>query len=550
MESLSTSVSLVSQCEEITTKEYLRICCKISYQPRRLKNKGAILILMWMFLVMFACRFLTGTVFKIVRDDLFTTVIIAIITLMLPIAGWLADVRFGRYKVICWSIWTMWIGCLLLAASHVVVNLIGFYDHHIYRNFVIAWTAVSALGFGGFQANLIQFGIDQLTDASTTEITSYIAWYAWSLLSGELPVLLFSCIDSNPLIDYLLMFASLCLVISSNFFFNSQLIKEPATQNPFKLIYKVIQYAIRNKQPRLRSAFTYCEDDQPSRIDIGKTKYGGPFTTEQVEDVKTFFRIIGLVAIGGAVFAMKFDDTNPLKRQLSKVLISSDKPVVYRQCLYDNFPFLWHSIVAILGIPLNEFLIHPIFQRCLKLKIKWKVFVGIIILLAAYIVLTVMITYSRKILMETGISRNDTDIQCFFHESATSLKHAVDFKWFAIPELLFVISDIFFTVGVVEFYCAQFPYSMKGLLIGCFYGFTGVFVLFNYGVSLFFKKSDYWQTQTIFSCGFWYLQTYSVVMVIIMFLSLFLFNHFKRRKRQDVLPNEHIFAEKYYSRDD
>ncbi len=59
-------------------------------------------------------------------------------------------------------------------------------------------------------------------------------------------------------------------------------LKEPRAQNPFQLIYKVIKYAIKTKHPRCRSAFIYCEDELPSRIDFGKRKYGGPFTTEEV----------------------------------------------------------------------------------------------------------------------------------------------------------------------------------------------------------------------------------------------------------------------------
>ena len=48
-------------------------------------------------------------------------------------------------------------------------------------------------------------------------------------------------------------------------------------------------------------AFIYCKDELPSRIDFGKSKYGGPFTTEQVEDVKTFLRFIPLIIVGGAL---------------------------------------------------------------------------------------------------------------------------------------------------------------------------------------------------------------------------------------------------------
>ena len=72
------------------------------------------------------------------------------------------------------------------------------------------------------------------------------------------------------------------------------------TQNHFELVYQVIKYAIKNKRPKCRSAFTYCEDELPSRIDFGKKKYGGPFTTEQVEDVKTFFRLLSVVFFGCA----------------------------------------------------------------------------------------------------------------------------------------------------------------------------------------------------------------------------------------------------------
>jgi len=36
---------------------------------------------------------------------------------------------------------------------------------------------------------------------------------------------------------------------------------------------------------------TYWEDTPVSRINLGKKNYGGPFTNEKVEDVKTFLRV-------------------------------------------------------------------------------------------------------------------------------------------------------------------------------------------------------------------------------------------------------------------
>ncbi len=73
------------------------------------------------------------------------------------------------------------------------------------------------------------------------------------------------------------------------------LIIVPRTQpQTIKSIYYVLKFAAKHKAPLNRSAFTYWEEDIPSRIDLGKTKYGGPFTTEQVEDVKT---IIGIFTV-------------------------------------------------------------------------------------------------------------------------------------------------------------------------------------------------------------------------------------------------------------
>ena len=54
----------------------------------------------------------------------------------------------------------------------------------------------------------------------------------------------------------------------------------------------MLKFAAKHKAPVNRSALTYWEEDIPSRVDLGKSKYGGPFTTEQVEDVKTFLKLL------------------------------------------------------------------------------------------------------------------------------------------------------------------------------------------------------------------------------------------------------------------
>ena len=133
-----------------------------------------------------------------------------------------------------------------------------------------------AIGFEGYVANIIQFqfGLDQLQDASTTEIMSFIVWYAWTTLSAYFTAeFVFACQNEQQnILRNLFARISFTLALILLLCHHHWLMKEPVKYNPFKLVYKVLKYAIKTKQPQHRSAFSYCEDELPSRIDLGKSK--------------------------------------------------------------------------------------------------------------------------------------------------------------------------------------------------------------------------------------------------------------------------------------
>ena len=89
---------------------------------------------------------------------------------------------------------------------------------------------------------------------------------------------------------------SLCIAKSQWFVTDSGL------GNPYREVTQVVSFARRHKIPIQRSAFTYWEDDIPTGLDLGKSKYGGPFTTEQVENVKAFFGILYILLSLGPFF--------------------------------------------------------------------------------------------------------------------------------------------------------------------------------------------------------------------------------------------------------
>ena len=69
---------------------------------------------------------------------------------------------------------------LTLAISTIYSVISDFTGINYNKNNIITKiiSCIIAIGLGGYQANTIQFGIDQLNDASTDEIKSFIIWYA------------------------------------------------------------------------------------------------------------------------------------------------------------------------------------------------------------------------------------------------------------------------------------------------------------------------------------------------------------------------------------
>ena len=220
------------------------------------------------------------------------------------------------------------------------------------------------------------------------------------------------------------------------------------------------------------------------------------------------------------------------------------------RCFYRDFFDNIYAITGLFLVPLNELLLYPVFHRCIAIKSQWKLLIGSVFLLIGFIALTVLVTYSRsKYFQNDGHLSSNYTIQCLFHLQYNPLVNkAVDYRWFALVEVLFAVSFSVAVVGIIEFYCAQVPFSMKGLIAGTYFCFLGVCMMLDYCLSQLFKtKLHIWETKTTFSCGFWYLMTKIILIIIATFMTTVIIKYHKKRKREDVLPNEHIFAEQYYS---
>ena len=155
--------------------------------------------------------------------------------------------------------------------------------------------------------------LDQMIGASAKELSAAVQWYCWGFTDRPpLSTDVLQCVPIPNQLQYLdilpvifLTLGTLCLsaVLIMDCLYHKWLDTNNKTGNPIKLIFQVLNYARKNKCPRLRSALTYIDEEHPSRLDFGKHKFGGPFTEEEVEDVKTIFRLtLLLVFLYGVVF--------------------------------------------------------------------------------------------------------------------------------------------------------------------------------------------------------------------------------------------------------
>ena len=110
---------------------------------------------------------------------------------------------------------------------------------------------------------MLPFALDQMIRASAEQLSAAVHWFFWGFNNGVLLKDVLECVpipDQLQYLDILLMIfltlATLCLstVLIMDCLYHKWLDTNNKTGNPIKLIFQVLNYARKNKCPRLRSA--------------------------------------------------------------------------------------------------------------------------------------------------------------------------------------------------------------------------------------------------------------------------------------------------------
>ena len=257
---------------------------RIKSKFRRLtfvKSKSAILVLIWSFCFgvlqwvwsdpssWIPPVFIVGNSFIfIVVGSVY--VYLAILQLFYPLAGYLADVRFGRYKCVIGSLWCFIGSSVSLGIGSGIVSILlvtytGPRDYHTpWLNYTVFYATIVIFvpcvligiflfvsSIVAFNANVIQFGLDQLHDSPTEHLVLYIHWFvvlsyvgtqlikASSLCSiyieqtGNLWPILLSFVCFISIATFFCLFISLCVAARKR---NIWFLEDTRYRNPYGLV--------------------------------------------------------------------------------------------------------------------------------------------------------------------------------------------------------------------------------------------------------------------------------------------------------------------------
>ena len=587
------------QCDDNKLTETVRLIKKghsqsrgpvqaLKYKYRRTRkcigSKAALLILLWSFAVALAYSvvlnpdiYMQVLTFGRVFIGLIPYGIIPIVLCFFPLAGFLADTKYGRYKTVTVSLYVILLPMALLVVPEGLILPMKMFPSRI----ILIWTGfglvglclmVIIVGFVGFTANVIQFGMDQLHDSPAEDQSLFIHWYVWIYyMSVSITQLGWNLVDPYililhdpsaagytgthlvglvmimliPLVVAGLLILSLCVACHRQRWF----LIEPGRVNPYIIVHKVTKFASQHKIPVRRSAFTYCEDELPSGLDLGKNKYGGPFTTEQVEDVKAFYGILKVLFSFGAVFFLDF-----IANSMLPVFARHDVPhydyngsTVYNETMWHHILIgngLLSPLLIVVCIPLYICLIHPFVSHYVPGMLK-RMGIGMLL---------VLLSITATFIIDTIAQSQNRAALCMFSDDNNGFPppsnntHLQDTTFLIIQHILSALSNMLIYIGVLEFICSQSPHSMKGLLIGLSYTIKGFFQLVAAIATVPFYAI--WNVKSLFpSCGSYYYLMGMVIGVVALIVYVWVARKYKRRER-DEPSNIRRYAEDYYSQDD
>ena len=507
-----------------------------------------------------------------------TAVMQGLAYLTYPVLGWISDTWVKHRFMINLSFGVSAISSFVITVI-LVINILKPSDfvasyEDVGFLIIVSTVVLGVAGLGMYEANAIQYSLHQMIEASSETLSSFIHWYYWC--STITPALVYysfflsmfimmRCImefeESNKGNKYIgeafvipagvsFLFLSLATIYVIK-------IKKRTTSesmiNPIKDIFKVLHYSWCHKCPERRSAFTYWENQIPSRINLGKEKYGGPFTNEQVEDVKcTLILLLLMISLFGINLS---DDGYLLLQKMTENVGCPNEWVLFLLTLNPkHIPYL----IILLWIPFNQF--SKFKKKRWSPSLLTKLGIGLFLCLLKEVTefgifqltkdrmndvgicyVPGLRTYSSPLSCLVGLAEFSFNGSCVKLHCIYNFENSKFYYLVIIPQILHGLSLILVFLTMLEFICAQAPHKMKGLLIGIWYSTKSIkFLTVNVLDELLLLNDDMvWSVYR----G---LKGFGIFLSIMLFFLVSKNYHYRER---DEIVNEQAIIEEHYERE-
>uniref|UniRef100_A0A1X7VMJ9 Major facilitator superfamily (MFS) profile domain-containing protein n=1 Tax=Amphimedon queenslandica TaxID=400682 RepID=A0A1X7VMJ9_AMPQE len=470
---------------------------------------SVILVLLWDYLMYLETLFLYNFVVQELYnenkenssdDGIALSVVYYVFFLSFPLFCLIADVWIGRRRTIiigaslCFLSW-------IIGGLQYLIN--SFYALPKIPVLLISGTSIliNFTGYSIFKATIVQYNIDQLVGASASLLDAVIYCHSAVVPVAYTILLLLRCTIKYQFYVLLMFFVSgifVSLMLVSHSSFKHKLENISLIKNPVKLIVRVLCYARKHKYPENRSALTYWEEEAPSRLDLAKEFYGGPFTEEEVEDVKTVFRMIPLlisvVAQNTAYEAYQWIMTG---RNNANTINSSS---CFISTEFANF------LTSVAIFMLYMFPIRLVCQRYIPNMLSLQV-IGLLLTLIEQLSKMTIFIYYRK----------ETDPETQFIQPVL-----------IFPQILQGLMFAFIVPVSLEFLIAQSPSRMRGIMVGMWMASIGMGFLFNINL-----KYPFGCNNKYICTSYYYYLTKSILILVILIVFVILAKRYKYRVRQN-----------------
>ena len=289
-------------------------CCKW-YHRYFFASKSLILVLVINALFSTALYGVTSEVLKLVIGPEFVLtrnlVIHGVTQILFPLAGHLADSHVGKHNVIRFSLWVGWIGFAMMGIFFSIETFddrINFLNRYFLMPLIFVFLSVAYICF---TATIIPFGLDQLQGASHVHHRSFFYWWYWTLNVGVILVNVPQYCQTRTELGVTIQaeIGIVCLsaaLILDALFKHWFTIEPKSSKNPIRQIVRILSETRERRRGQWVPSSVRHELDlrRLSRLDLVKRRYGGKYETEEVEDVRTFFRmLLVLCSVGLPIFS-------------------------------------------------------------------------------------------------------------------------------------------------------------------------------------------------------------------------------------------------------